>query len=80
MKTQLQELLEELNINKSEFLKIKKAVDETYFNLCNFSLYWDAYTKLQNISSNLENLVNNEYVYEEDFQDIIFLFWTYLSY
>lgn len=71
MKTQLQELLDELNIKKSEFLKMQDLVDDTYYNLCRLWLYDSIYYKLQNIHWLLDDLVDWNYIEEDDFSDII---------
>lgn len=71
METQLQELLDELKIKKSEFLKMQDLVDDTYYNLCRLWLYDSIYYKLQNIHSLLDDLVDWNYIEEDDFSDII---------
>ena len=71
MKTQLEELLKELNIKKSEFLKMKDLIDDTYYNLCRFWLYDSIYYKLQNLHCLLDDLIEGDYIEQDDYSDVV---------
>ena len=69
--TQLDELLNELNIRKTDFFRMKEKVDDTYYNLCEFGLYGDTYYKLQEIHGYLDDLEYGEYLDEDSFDEVV---------
>lgn len=64
------EQIKKLWISLDELKKMQKKVDETYFNLCDLWLYGDAYTRLQNMSWLLDNLLNDEHLDEDELDEV----------
>lgn len=62
--------LEKLWLTISKIKKIRNLVDETYYNLCAFGLYWDAYNQLQKVHWIINDLLDDEYIDEDDFWDL----------
>lgn len=52
--------------------KIRETIDDIYYWLCNLWLYWDVYYKTQNIHNTIDNLLDDEYI-EED--ELDYLYW-----
>lgn len=62
--------LKELWLTISKIKKIRNLVDETYYNLCAFGLYWDVYYQLQKMHWIINDLLDDEYIDEDDFWDL----------
>lgn len=50
--------------------KIRETIDDVYYWLCNFWLYWDVYYKMQNIHNTIDNLIDDEYIEEDELDDL----------
>lgn len=53
---------------------MQAIVDDTYYNLCRLWLYGDIYYKLQDLHWILDDLLDDEYI-EEDDLDTVYTFY-----
>lgn len=67
----LKENLKKIWINLSTAKKMRDIIDETYYNLCALWLYWDIYYKLQTRHWIINDLLDDEYVEEDEIAEIL---------
>lgn len=58
---------------------MRDIIDETYYNLCALWLYWDIYYKLQNRHWIINDLLDDEYVAEDEIAEIFCFYKNYFK-
>jgi hypothetical protein len=71
--THLTDNLKKIWLTLRQVKKIRETIDDIYYWLCNLWLYWDVYYKTQNIHNIIDNLLDDEYI-EEDELDCLYYF------
>lgn len=68
--THLTDNLKKIWLTLTQVKKIRETIDDVYYWLCNFWLYGDIYYNLQNIHNTIDNLIDDEYIEEDDLDDL----------
>lgn len=70
MKHSQNEQIKKIWISINELKRLQNIVDETYYNLCTLWIYWDAYYELQKMHWLLDDLMDNEYLEEDELDEV----------
>lgn len=62
--------LKKIWLTLSKAKKLAELIDDAYYWLCAFWLYWDAYTKLQNMHWIIWDLLDDEHIDEDDLDEL----------
>jgi hypothetical protein len=68
--THLTDNLKKIWLTLRQVKKIRETIDDIYYWLCNFWLYGDIYYRLQNIHNTIDNLIDDEYIEEDELDDL----------